>query len=240
MWDWSLEPTASLYHTANSLEPVHPQFDYLKNTVSVVNDYYRPVENHTLVAQVYDLDSRKVWEKMVKVNVPEDGVANDLLKVEFPDDISQVHFINLVLTDNNGEKVGSNFYWRSNDRYEGSKTLTGPAVSGFEKLSRMKPANVKVKVGGRRVENGRTFVDVTVRNASKTIAFFNRLQLQDGGGSAVRPSYYTDNFFTLMPGEDKVVTIETASENVPEDVTVMFEGWNSGQRKFNLGNKIGR
>ena len=38
MWDWSSEPTASLYHTANSLEPLHAQFEYLKNTVSVVND----------------------------------------------------------------------------------------------------------------------------------------------------------------------------------------------------------
>lgn len=240
MWDWSLEPTASLYHTANSLEPVHPQFDYLKNTVSVVNDYYRPVEDYTLLAQVYDLDSHKVWEKTVKVNVPEDGVANDLLKVEFPDNISQVHFINLVLTDNNGEKVGSNFYWRSNDRYEGSKTLTGPAVSGFESLSSMKPANVKVKVGRLREDNGRRLVDITVRNTSKTIAFFNRLQLQDSNGSPVRPSYYTDNFFTLMPGENKIVTIETASENIPEEAMLMFEGWNATRQKFNLGKQIGK
>ena len=41
MWDWSLEPTASLYHTQNALEPLHAQFDYLKNTVSVCNDYYQ-------------------------------------------------------------------------------------------------------------------------------------------------------------------------------------------------------
>lgn len=70
MWDWTLEPTASLYHTANALEPVHPQFDYLKNTVSVVNDYYYPVDNLKLTARIYNLDSRKVSEQTKNVSIP--------------------------------------------------------------------------------------------------------------------------------------------------------------------------
>ena len=43
-----------------------------------------------------------------------------------------------------GKDVSSNFYWRSNDKYEGSKTLTGPAASGFEDLSKLKQAKVKL------------------------------------------------------------------------------------------------
>ena len=42
MWDWFLEPTASLYHTMHALEPLHIQYDYLKNTVSVSNDFIEP------------------------------------------------------------------------------------------------------------------------------------------------------------------------------------------------------
>ena len=76
MWDWSLEPTASLYHTANALEPLHVQFDYLKNTVSVINDYYKSFSNYTVMAQVYDINSRKVFEKSAKINLPSDGVIN--------------------------------------------------------------------------------------------------------------------------------------------------------------------
>ena len=52
MWDWSLEPTASLYHTANALEPLHVQFDYLKNTVSVINDYYKSFSNYTVMIYI--------------------------------------------------------------------------------------------------------------------------------------------------------------------------------------------
>lgn len=202
MWDWSLEPTASLYHTANSLEPLHAQFDYLKNTVSVANDFYRPFKNYSVTAQVYDMNSRKVSEETAKVDLPEDGVANDVLTLKFPDDITQVHFIRLTLKDEKGKTVSSNFYWRSKDKYEGKKTLTGPATSGFEELEKLKPAKLRTSHETEE-KDGRFFVDVTVKNTSGRIAFFNQLQLLDEKGSPIRPSFYTDNFFTLMPGEKK-------------------------------------
>lgn len=63
MWDYSLEPTASLYHTQNALEPLHAQFDYLKNTVSVYNDYYQAFKDYKVTAEVYDLNSKRYGAK---------------------------------------------------------------------------------------------------------------------------------------------------------------------------------
>lgn len=231
MWDWTLEPTASLYHTANALEPLHPQFDYLKNTVSVVNDYYRPADNLKLTVTVYNLDSRKVFERTEKVNIPADGVANDVMKLDFPSDISPVHFISLVLTDKDGKKVGSNFYWRSNDRYEGANTVTGPCVSGFEPLQEMPQAKVKSSVH-MRSEDNKIFFDITLRNTSSKIAFFNRLQLTDAEGHPVRPSLYSDNYFTLLPGESTSLTVETAAAEAPENLDVKISGWNTPSKTY--------
>ncbi len=233
MWDWSLEPTASLYHTANSLEPLHAQFDYLKNTVSVVNDYYRAFNNYKVTAQVYDINSRKVFEESATVNLPEDGVANDALTIRFPENISQVHFIKLILKDEKGKEVSSNFYWRSNDKYEGKTTLTGPAASGFEDLSKLKPAKVKMSHKVRE-EKGCYFVDITMKNTSNQIAFFNQLQFLNAKMSPIRPSFYTDNFFTLLPGEQKSVTIETAKEKLNEGAVLVLKGWNTDSQKYKL------
>ena len=163
---------------------------------SDLNDYYRPADNLKLTVTVYNLDSRKVFERTEKVNIPADGVANDVMKLDFPSDISPVHFISLVLTDKDGKKVGSNFYWRSNDRYEGANTVTGPCVSGFEPLQEMPQAKVKSSAKMRR-EGDRIFFDITLCNTSSKIAFFNRLQLTDAEGHPVRPSFYSDNYFTL-------------------------------------------
>ena len=234
MWDWSLEPTASLYHTANSLEPLHAQFDYLKNTVSVVNDYYQAFNNYKVIAQVYNMDSKKVLEESAVVNLPEDGVVNDAITLRFPENISQVHFIRLVLQDEKGNEVSSNFYWRSKDKYEGKKTVTGPAASGFADLNNMKPSKVKLTYKTRE-ENGRYFVDITLKNTAKTIAFFNQLQLLDAKMSPIRPSFYTDNFFTLMPGEKKSVTIETAVDKLSDTAaSLVLKGWNIERKEFKL------
>lgn len=232
MWDWSLEPTASLYHTANALEPLHAQFDYLKNTVSVVNDFYQEFRGYTVVAQVYDINSKKVFEASAKVDLPSDGVANDVLTIRFPENISQVHFIKLRLKDAKGKEVSSNFYWRSNDKYEGKETLTGPTSSGFETLSQLKKAQLKTTYKIRKSED-RYFVDITVKNVSSSIAFFNQLQFLNRDLKPIRPSFYTDNFFSLMPGESKSVVIETSVEKITETPVLVVKGWNVDRKQIN-------
>lgn len=234
MWDWSLEPTASLYHTQNALEPLHAQFDYLKNTVSVCNDYYRSFDGYKVTAEVYDLNSKKVFGKEQKFDIGEDEVLNDVFEIEFPSDITPVHFIKLRLSDDKGKEVASTFYWRSTAGYEGKKTLTGPASSGFEALSSMKPARLKAGYKTREAD-GRYYITVSLKNTSGMIAFFTQLQLLDKAGKPVRPSFYTDNFFSLLPGESKQVEIETGTAKLPEEGAVLVvKGWNCTPQVFPL------
>ena len=233
MWDYSLEPTASLYHTQNALEPLHAQLDYLKNTVSVYNDYYQAFNNYKVSAEVYDLNTKKVWSKSQTINIPEDGVVNDIFTIDFPANITQVHFIKLRLYNEKGKEIANTFYWRSNDKYEGSKTLTGPTSSGFEDLSKLKQVQLKTRHQVYE-ENGRHFIKAEIKNTSSTLAFFTQLQLLDENKKPVRPSFYTDNFFSLLPGESKTILIETALEDMPAKPTFVVKGWNVKSKTFQL------
>ena len=227
MWDWSLEPTASLYHTQNALEPLHPQFDYLKNTVSVYNEYFKSFTNYKLTAEVYDINSKRVgvYSKLLNV-IPEDAVLNDVLKLDFSSTITPVHFIKLSLLDEKGKAVGSNFYWRSTDKYLGKTTLSGPAAAGFDPIASMKKTTLQVKPSISKKDN-QYFMELDIKNNSKTIAFFTQLQLLDKEKKPVRPSFYTDNFFSLLPGESKHISIETNDKNlVGEDNTIVVKGYN--------------
>lgn len=222
MWDWSLEPTASLYHTQNALEPLHPQFDYLKNTVSVYNDYLQSFTNYLLTAEVYDLNSKRVGVYSKKLNViPKDGVLNDVLKIDFSANITPVHFIKLLLMDGKGKVVGSNFYWRSTDPYLGKTTLSGPAAGGFESLASMKQTILTTKSSIRKNDN-QYLIELDIRNNSKTIAFFTQLQLLDKDKKPVRPSFYTDNFYSLLPGESKHIRIEASIEHLSGEGNVLI------------------
>ena len=219
MWDWMLEPTASLFHTMHALEPVHVQFDYLKNTVSVVNDYLQEQKNITVTAQVYDLDSRRLLNLQAKANVPADGVANDVLKIEFPEGISPVHFIALLAKDGQGHVVSKNFYWRSTNKYEGKNTLTGPCTAGFEPLGGMVAARPSVKVKPLADKDGMHQWEVNVRNKGKRIAFFCQLLLINEKGDAVHRTRYSDNFITLLPGEQETILVQTP---VTQDTKYQF------------------
>ncbi len=226
MWDWSLEPTASLYHTQNALEPLHAQFDYLKNTVSVYNDYFNSFARYKLTADVYDLNSKKIssQSKMMET-IPSDGVLNDLIKLDFTKAATPVQFIRLSIADEIGKEVANSFYWRSSNTYLGKQTLTGPATAGFESLSLMKKVSLQTKM--RVIKKDATYsVELDIKNTSGTIAFFTQLQLLDIKGNPVRPSFYTDNFFSLLPGESKQVIIETSIENVNPGSKIIVKGWN--------------
>ena len=73
-----------------------------------------------------------------------------------------------------------------------------------------------------------------MKNTSGGIAFFNQLQFLNSKMSPIRPSFYSDNFFSLVPGEKKTVTIETAEEKLTEGAVLVLKGWNVTTQKYKL------
>ncbi|EDM37768.1 glycoside hydrolase family 2, sugar binding protein [Pedobacter sp. BAL39] len=206
-YDWFLEPTAGLYYSQNGLAPLHPQFDYLKNTISVYNDYRRSFKDYQLTAAVYDIHSKVLLSLEKKIDIPEDGLVKDALKLVFPEDISSVHFIKLTLQDEKGNQVADAFYWRSKDVYKGAWTMTGPAVSGFQELNNLAPATLKLERKQQLLDD-KIIITATVTNTGNSLSFFTQLKLSDQNAESIQPAFYTDNFFNLLPGEQKVVRIE--------------------------------
>jgi hypothetical protein len=71
-------------------------------------------------------------------------------------------------------------------------------------------------------------VAVEIRNGSKAVALATRLKLVDpASGLLVAPVLYSDNYFSLLPGESKRVTlafpVKSAAGN---QVSLQVEGWN--------------
>lgn len=209
MWDWLLEPTASLYHTMHANEPIHVQYNYLSDEVSIANDLLQAFEDLKVTARIYNMESKCVARQQTVCNLPEDGVANKVLKIEFPENLSQIHFIALTLEDAKGKILSRNFYWRSLDKYEGPKTVSGPCTSGFQMLSSLPSAKPSIKARRLPDTDGLRNWEVTIRNRSGKIAFFCQLLLTDAEGNPLHSSFYSDNFITLLPGETQTITLRT-------------------------------
>jgi mannosylglycoprotein endo-beta-mannosidase len=200
-----------------------------------VNDYYESFTGYTVTADVYDLSMRRVFSRQAKVDLRADGVANDLFGIEFPSDISDVHFIRLRLLDEKGKQVGSNFYWRSNSKYEGKGTLTGATTVGFEDINKLAAAKVSVDYK-TYMEGNRFLIDLHLRNRGKALSFFTQLLWLDDKGSPVRPSFYSDNFFSLLPNEAADIVIETNPKNLVKGkiYTLVVKGFNLPEQRFNV------
>lgn len=219
MWDWSLEPTAALYYSQDAHEPIHAQYDFIKNTVSVNNEYYTPFEGSASI-RIFNLDMTLKYERKVPIRVGSDMMANDIIKVALPADLSEVHFIRLDVYDAEGDSVADTFYWRSNDDYLGTKTYSGPLYSGFQDIEKLPTVELDLTV---KKKNGKHLV--TLKNPSKALAFMIRVKLADSKtGKPIRPTFYTDNFFSLLPGEEKTVEIE--SYETPASAVIVVDGWN--------------
>jgi beta-mannosidase len=143
--------------------------------------------------------------------------ATDGGAIDFPADISPVHFVKVELHDAAGKLVSDNFYW------EGLQS----APDDLTALDGIATAALDAKLA-RHDADGKCLIDVTLSNPTKVIAVMAHLQLRKAGGTdRVLPVFYTDNYVSLLPGESKTITIEASSANVgPGTPVVMLDGWN--------------
>lgn len=226
MWDWSLEPTAALYFTQDALEPLHAQLDFLKNTVSVNNELPRPFTGK-VTARVLDLQMRELFRRSAPVAVVPEGLVTNVLKIDFPTNLTPVHFVKLDLTDQRGKSISDTFYWRSTNAYQPGRTWTGPQFAGFEELTTLPPVKLQTDVKWESHDKEQVVV-VKLKNPSPALAFQTWLRLQHtNDATPVRPAFYDDNFFSLLPGESRTLHIKfdrkVATRN---QVQLLIDGWN--------------
>ena len=198
-WDYDLTQTAMFFAQKNANAPLHVMYEYLSNTVAVCSDVYG-ARTLDVVAEVYDFDSRKAWEKRVTVDVPGERSV-DAFKIPMEAlSFSKPHFIKVRLLDG-AREIDSGFYWRSCDAYKGPKTVTGPCTAGFERLANLPAAKIALeKVSS---DGGKDILKVS--NAGDRIAFLVHIAPKGVPAAGV---HYSDNWFSLLPGESKVVEAE--------------------------------
>ena len=113
--------------------------------------------------------------------------------------LTDVHFIRLTLKDKSGKVLSENNYWRGNDRRDFTALNTLPEA--------------RLKVASKLVdgdEEGKACINATVTNprSAQGVAFAVHVQaVRTTDGERILPAMMNDNYFTLMPGESKDLTI---------------------------------
>ena len=60
------------------------------------------------------------------------------------------------------------------------------------------------------IEEGSYVFSICLRNESDRLSHFNHLTLRDARGEEINPVFWSDNFITLFPRDEKVITARVA------------------------------
>jgi exo-1,4-beta-D-glucosaminidase len=113
-------------------------------------------------------------------------------------DAHALRFVRMTLRDAAGGSVADNFYWLAPD-------------NDFTGLNDLPPVALEGTVSGVR-DGGAYRVTVTLTNPGEHLAFFVHPRLTTGrAGDEILPTFWSDNYFSLLPGETRSVaaTVDT-------------------------------
>jgi hypothetical protein len=175
-------------------EPLHIQWNASTDEVEVVN--YSAGSHPSLVAkaQIVNMDGSIAWEKECAVASEEDTTVKSF-KLDFSGELSEAHFVKLVLSEE-GKVVSDNFYIR------------GVEENNFKAIRTMPEVTLRKKVSIERDENGDWKAVVKIRNTGNVPALMIRVNtLGTSDGEQILPMFYSDNYFSLLPNEERIVNM---------------------------------
>lgn len=208
-YDYYFEPTAAYFACKKACEPLHMQWNAATDSIQLVNLYVDNCKTMTATAEILDMYGKPVWKQTMKVRPMADSTTNLMLlpKERLTTDVG---FVRLSLTDLHSKSLYNNIY------------VFGKEENNYQALNNLPKTAIKQTIQSR----GNTSMRVALKNTGKVPALMVRLNLVGEDGEQILPVHYSDNYFHLMPGEEKWVDISWKKEDARGmDVSVQVSGY---------------
>ena len=209
LYDYYLMPNGAFYGAQKAGEPLHIQYNYAGNSIDVVNNSLKDYKNVTAKVEVLNFNLNKKFVKKTNFNIAP-NVSKKLLSIPGLKELSKTYFVDLKLIRNN-KLISSNFYCLSTkpDEVDTAKTTwyvtPEKQYADLTELNNLHKISLDVKKSVM-TKNDKVFVTAEIKNSSNSLAFMVRLTItSDKKDNAVTPVYWDDNYFTLLPGEKRIV-----------------------------------
>lgn len=208
IYDWYLAPNASYYFAKKAMEPVHVQLNANDFRVSVINASHQTLQDVKVTAKVINNDMEVAWEDSQRITVSPD-CYQEIVTVPRCGKYSYNYFVKLELHDKYGKLLSENLYWFYSQHMD------------FFWFTSMKKPELKEEVEVTQ-EEGEYVFSICLKNESDRLSHFNHLTLLDVRGKEINPVFWSDNFITLFPGDEKVITARVAVSDVGDTPPVFF------------------
>lgn len=208
MYDWSLDVNASLYGTRKGCEPLHAYYNPVTRKAGLLNTTLKDYTDLSIIARIYNLEGKLLWEKETRASSKANTVQ-ELLDIPVPEGIKGAYFLRLALNAD-----VPNIYWLTTEPKD------------YTSLSQLPKSRPDIKTDIKK--EGSNFVGTVRLSADSRISFFNRIKVFDREtGKRILPVHYSDNYITLMPGDQQEISLEFPA-NLPEErIQIVVDSYNS-------------
>ena len=208
MYDWSLDVNASLYGTRKGCEPLHAYYNPVTRKAGLLNTTLKDYTDLSIIARIYNLEGKLLWEKETRASSKANTVQ-ELLDIPVPEGIKGAYFLRLALNAD-----VPNIYWLTTEPKD---------YTSLSQLPKSRP-DIKTEIK----KEGSNFVGTVRLSADSQISFFNRIKVFDKEtGKRILPVHYSDNYITLMPGDQQEISLEFPA-NLPEErIQIVVDSYNS-------------
>lgn len=233
LYDYYLVPAGGYFGTKKATEILHVQYDWDTNTVSVVNGKYEDLKGYKVTAKLYNIDAKEAGSRDATIDLTADA-ATKAFDLPTPVNLSTTYFLKLQLHDTTGNLVSDNFYWLSTkldtmDWKHKKDTVYTPQkdfadLTGLNSLPQVK---LEAEAAAKDIE-GSVKIQLHVKNTSGSVAFTVHARLTKGrDGDDLVPIFWDDNYFSLLPGEEKSVSASFARAGLGgADPALTIDGYN--------------
>lgn len=208
MYDWSLDVNASLYGTRKGCESLHAYYNPVTRKAGLLNTTLKDYTDLSIIARIYNLEGKLLWEKETRASSKANTVQ-ELLDIPVPEGIKGAYFLRLALNAD-----VPNIYWLTTEPKD------------YTSLSQLPKSRPDIKTDIKK--EGSNFVGTVRLSADSRISFFNRIKVFDREtGKRILPVHYSDNYITLMPGDQQEISLEFPA-NLPEErIQIVVDSYNS-------------
>lgn len=222
MYDYYLDPNACLYGLRNGSEILHAMCNPVDGMIMTVNNAFRYYHDVMLQVKTVDLSGKETLVSQVFCDISPTSVQKYFPVKKEMDALKQQSggFLVVRLLNSKQEILSDNLYWLSDE----SGKYTG--------LQNMSQAGVKSTV--KKLSEGK--LEFTISNKENgPVAFFSRISLVDNKtGKRILPVFYSNNYISVLPGEQKTVLLEYPASVNTESTSVTVSGWNVKEQKLSI------
>lgn len=210
-YDYYFNPTAAFFGVKKACEPLHVQYNPLTNQVELVN-LCAGNQTTEVTARIYNKEGKELWHASRLLQTREDTTL-DCFPVEVPGNHVGTYLLRLGISPS----VSVSGALPADNTYVLSTNGTQQDLADLPKA--------RVTLLAANDGNPNTFI---ITNADTIPAYMLRLNLVGAkDGEQILPVSYSDNYFHLLPGEQKTVTIHWDKADARgEEPMIVVSGFN--------------